>query len=236
MGLPYQRRKRHSFSWWQMILLVIGVVLIVFSWERISEGTHLEQSGQSATLAPGLTPTLPRSLSRADVLPTPTPDRDAPPRAIVFPAAALTSPIIEAIRTDNSWETRYLGNAVGHLEGTSWLNGIGGNIVLAGHVESETGAPGPFAYLFKVTTNDLVILQDGKQSVYYKVSTIVRAAPDDIGYVAQDGHDRLTLITCTDWDQNQRMYLGRLIVIAEPVATAAAPAGDKTTTAVNFDR
>jgi LPXTG-site transpeptidase (sortase) family protein len=236
MGLPYQRRKRRPFSWWQLILLVIGVVLIVFSWDRLNRESRVAQNGQLGNTAPGLTPTLPRSLSRADVLPTPTPDRDAPPRVIVFPAAALTSPIIEAIRTENSWETRYLGNSVGHLEGTSWLNGMGGNIVLAGHVESETGAPGPFAYLFKVTTNDLIILQDGKQSVYYKVSSIVRAAPDDIGYVAQDGHHRLTLITCTDWDQTQRTYLGRLIVIAEPVVTAKSPPDDKNTTGVYFNR
>ncbi len=233
MGLPYQRRKRRSFSLWQFLLLVIGVVLIVFSWERISQ---VSQGGQPGNLPPGVTPTMPRSLSRADVLPTPTPDLDAPPRNIIFPAAALTSPIIEAIRTQNSWETRYLGNSVGHLEGTSWLNGMGGNIVLAGHVESETGAPGPFAYLFKVTTDDLIILQDGKQSVYYKVSDIVRAAPDDIKYVAQDGRHRLTLITCTDWDQNQRTYLGRLIVVAEPVATAQASPDDKNTTGVNFNR
>ncbi len=233
MGLPYQRRKRRSFSLGQFVLLVIGVVLIVLAWDRANEAMRLAQTDG---LAPGVTPTMPRSLSRADVLPTPTPDRDAPPRVIVFPAAALSSPIIEAIRTQDSWETRYLGNSVGHLEGTSWLNGLGGNIVLAGHVESETGAPGPFAYLFKVSQDDLIILEDGKQSVSYRVSSIVRAAPDDIGYVAQDGRNRLTLITCTDWDQGLRTYRGRLIVIAEPVATAQAPEATPSTSGVNFNR
>lgn len=214
MGLPYRRRPRRVFSLWQILALGLGVVLIVLAWEQLS------RSSGSAPAAPdpNQTPTLPRSLTRRDVLPTPTPDLRAPRRAIVFPAAALTSPIIESIRTEDSWETRYLGRNVGHLEGTAWLDEPGGNIVLAGHVEDETGAPGPFAYLFSADVNDFVILQEGERSMIYRVTSIERAQPEDMFYVAQDGRHRLTLITCTDWNFTEQTYLGRLIVVAEPVA------------------
>lgn len=214
MGLPYSRRPRRNFSFFQLILMTVGVVLIVVSIQQLlSQG----QQPPPPTLPPGVTPTMPRALTRSDVLPTPTVDHSVPPRFIVFPAAALTSRIIEAIRTEDSWETRYLGDSVGHLEGTSWFGKEIGNIVLAGHVESETGAPGPFAYLFKVNKEDLVILQEGPTSRYYRVTEIIRAEPDDIYLTEQDGEDRLTLITCTDYNYKDRRYEGRLVVIAEPL-------------------
>jgi sortase A len=217
MGLPYSRRPRRSFSFWQLLFLGTGVILIVVAWDQISRNPGGLESATPAALEVGLTPTLPRSLTGRDVLPTPTPNLNAPRRAIVFPAAALTSPIIESIRTADSWETRYLGHNVGHLEGTAWLHGPGANIVLAGHVEDETGAPGPFAYLFGAKLGDLVILQEGTQQFVYRVTAIEQAEPTEMHYVAQNGSPRLTLITCTDWDYSERTYLGRLIVVAEPM-------------------
>ncbi len=164
----------------------------------------------------------PAGLTRRDVLPTPTPDVTAPVRIITFPGASMSAPIITAGRVQGTWETRHLGDSVGHLVGTSWLDDPGGNIVLAGHVESATGAPGPFAHLFEAAVGDLVILREGTREVRYRVTAREEAAPTDIGFVAQDGHPRLTLITCTDWDNDQATYLGRLVVVAEPVLDAAA--------------
>jgi LPXTG-site transpeptidase (sortase) family protein len=212
MGMPYSRRRR-SFSVWQFLLIAVGIGLIVFSYQQLNQTPETPV----ASLEPGTTPTVPRALGRGDVLPTPTIDYTKPQRSLVFPAAALTSRIIEAIRTDQSWETRYLGESVGHLEGTGWFNDIGANIVLAGHVENENGAPGPFAYLFKTTLDDLIILQEGSTSRYYKVTRIEHAKPDQVEYVSQDGIERLTLITCTGWDYKAQTYEGRLVVIAEPV-------------------
>lgn len=213
MSLPYHRRTRRKFTLWHTLFILAGVIFVVgiFQWWN--------ENGSS--LFPTPVTTTPRGLTRADVLPTLTPNPAAPVRSIVFPAAGLTSPIIESIRTANSWETRYLGSSVGHLQGTSWLNGAGGNIVLAGHVEDATGLPGPFAYLFKVKKDDLVILHEGTRGVYYRVVAIERAAPDNMSYVAQDGRPRLTLITCTDWDFKAETYQGRLIVVAEPLMSAS---------------
>ncbi|MHB8749860.1 MAG: hypothetical protein ACYDBJ_11815 [Aggregatilineales bacterium] len=48
------------------------------------------------------------------------------------------------------------------------------------------------------------------------MTTVVRAASDDIRYVSQDGHHRVTLITCADWDASTTRYLSRLVVVAVP--------------------
>jgi sortase A len=162
-----------------------------------------------------------QSLTREDVLATPTPDFSLPPRRITFPGAQVTAPIIPAGRVGGTWETRHLGENVGHLVGTSWLGETGGNIVLAGHVESATGAPGPFAHLFEARIGDMIIVQDGDRQERFMVKQILRAEPEDIQFVAQDGRPRLTLITCTDWDFETQTYDGRLVVVADPVIQAA---------------
>lgn len=231
MGLPYSRRPRRHFSFFQLLLLGIGVALIFVAWDSINRSTQTPDAAPASLVRLDVTPTMPRNLTAQDVLPTPTPNLNAPRRAIVFPAAALTSPIIESIRTEDSWETRYLGQNVGHLEGTAWLHGPGANIVLAGHVEDANGAPGPFAYLFDAALNDLVILQEGDTQTVYRVTAIERADPAAMHYVGQSGAPRLTLITCTDWDYSERTYLGRLIVVAEPVLNTQGLAALTTPTA-----
>jgi len=51
----------------------------------------------------------------------------------------------------------------------------------------------------------------------YRVTGVERAAPEEIGYIAQDSTPRLTLITCDDWDYQTQTYASRLVLIAEPV-------------------
>lgn len=212
MRSPYQRRPRRTFAWWQLLLMSLIVALLVLTWDRLG------LSRSSPAFAPPITPTMPQSLTQADVLPTPTPDPGAPRRALVFPGALARAPIIEAVRSGGTWEVRHLGDAVGHLQGTAWLDDPGGNIVLAGHVETAFGTPGPFAHLFEVQIGDEVILYEDERAAHYRVVAVEEASAQDIHYAIQDGQPRLTLITCDNWDQNAATYLNRLVVVAEPVA------------------
>ncbi|NLX08610.1 MAG: class F sortase [Chloroflexi bacterium] len=196
-----------------LLLLVAEIVVLVLAFDRLRQSWQPAQGSVSATLA------FAPALSRDDILPTPTPDTSRPPRSIVFPDAGVSASIIPAGRTATSWETRHLQDAVGHLSGTSWLDDFGGNIVLAGHVENASGEPGPFAHLFTAHLNARVVLRDGTREEHYRVTAIETAAPNALQYVAQDGRRRLTLITCTDWDSEAETYLGRLIVVAEPLDT-----------------
>lgn len=221
---PYQRRSGLRLSWWQFLVMIALIVGIVFAWNRFG-GRLLEPSPEATAapvptvpvMAPGITPTMPDRLTSADVLPTPTIDPEAIPRTITFPGALVTSRIINASRTYDSWETRYLGDSVGHLQGTSWIGEPGGNVVLAGHVTNERGEPGPFAYLFEAQIGDEVLLNDGDTIHQYRVSSIERVSPEAVEYVRQDGIPRLTLITCDDWNFNAQTYDSRLVVIAEPL-------------------
>jgi LPXTG-site transpeptidase (sortase) family protein len=90
---------------------------------------------------------------------------------------------------------------------------------------SKAIPPGPFAYLFEAEVGDLVILREGTREQHYRVTSIDRVGPYDVSYVAQDGHQRVTMITCTDWDYEQETYQGRLVVIAEPVLVTAQSGG-----------
>ena len=215
IGSPKKRRLR--FTRLSCTMLSVELIVLIFAVWRLS--TALLPS--PATDATPLRTPPPQGLRPEDVLPTPTPDRTAPVRQIMFPSASVGAPIIPAGRVRGTWETRHLGDSVGHLVGTAWLDGAGGNIVLAGHVESFTGAPGPFAYLFEAKLGDLVVLREGTHEQRYRVTRIEYVDPYDVTWLAQDGVSRITLITCTDWDYDIETYLGRLVVVAEPVALAA---------------
>ncbi|MBN1563364.1 MAG: sortase [Anaerolineae bacterium] len=200
------------------MLTVQLLVMLLVGW-RLSVLIFAESS--SHTVSTSMIRPAPTALSTRDVLPTPTPDFTIPARLITFPGASMSAPIIPAGRVGGTWETRHLGDSVGHLVGTSWLDGPGNNIVLAGHVESYTGDPGPFAHLFEAHEGDLIILREGTTESHYRVTAIKEVNPYDVSYVAQGGSSRLTLITCMDWDFEQNTYLGRLVVIAEPIIAAA---------------
>ncbi len=215
LGSPKKRRLR--FTPLSCTMLSVELIVLIFAVWRLSSALLPVASTDTTPLR---TPP-PQGLRPEDVLPTPTPDRTAPPRQIMFPAASVGAPIIPAGRVRGTWETRHLGDSVGHLVGTAWLDGPGGNIVLAGHVENFTGAPGPFAYLFEAKLGDLVVLREGAREERYRVTRIEHVDPYDVSWLAQDSISRITLITCTDWDFDSESYLGRLVVVAEPVVMAA---------------
>lgn len=208
--MAFRRRTKTAFSWWKTLLLLGGVIAIFSIWQSLET---------PANIAFGLvagTPTLPVRLTRVDVLPTLTPNANVPVRQLIIPAIQMSAPIVEAYRIGDSWEVRNLGNSVGHLVGTSWLDDPGGNIALAGHIDDADGKPGPFAVLSQAKVGDLVILREGQREIIYHVLMLAQAAPEDIQFVVQDGRRRLTLITCSDWDVKTANYLKRLVVVAVP--------------------
>jgi LPXTG-site transpeptidase (sortase) family protein len=215
IGSRYKHRTR--FTSQTCFMLSLEMVVLVFALWRMGVSVFPDFRHSAApTSAPGV-----QALTRQDVLPTPTPDTSAPVRLIAFPGASMSAPVIPAGRIQGTWETRHLGDSVGHLVGTSWLDDPGGNIVLAGHVESYTGSPGPFAHLFEAKLGDLIILREGIREEHFRVTDIERVDPNDVSWLAQDGRRRLTLITCTEWDNKSRTYQGRLVVVAEPDVTTA---------------
>jgi LPXTG-site transpeptidase (sortase) family protein len=191
----------------------VVLILIVWAWDhqrpRLSPASTL--STTPSPVSPGLT--------RQDVLPTPTVDFTVPQRVITFPGPGIFAPIVEALRVPGGWEMRNLGDSVGHLQGTAWIDDPQGNIVLTGHVENALGEPGPFAPLSQAKVGDRIILSEGGVQKWYEVVAVEQAAPDDLHYLTQNSDPRLTLITCAAWDVETQSYLKRLVVIAKPLSS-----------------
>ena len=135
--------------------------------------------------------------------------------SILIPSAGVYANIIRVYLDGVSWNIDDLGNNVGHLEGTDWLGGAPGNIVLSGHVELRDGSAGIFAGIKDLNPGDLVVLAQGDEEQRYSVTEVYMVEPDDLTPVYPTTSDRLTLITCDDYDFIRNIYEERIIVVAE---------------------
>ncbi|RZE02403.1 hypothetical protein C0Q64_11970 [Streptomyces albidoflavus] len=95
--------------------------------------------------------------------------------------------------------------------------GQNGNAVLVGHVDSATG-PAAFYGLSALRTGDAIVVErlDGRPA-HYTVSSLT-VHPKD-GFPADQVYrptltPRLTLITCADWDPDDRTYRSNLVLTA----------------------
>jgi LPXTG-site transpeptidase (sortase) family protein len=161
--------------------------------------------------------------------PTAAPTKIPVTYRIVSDKASISAVITElyyATDSDN-WDLSHLGSSAGHLEGTPMM-GLGGNFVLAGHVELKDGSQGPFAQLTMLTAGDLLtIIGDTipAPSVHqYQVTDIGKVLPTDFAVMRNHGYEELTLITCDDYNPKTQTYNSRVIVHARPVMAPTAAA------------
>ena len=105
----------------------------------------------------------------------------------------------------------HLGQTIGHLEGTA-APGSGSNAVYAAHVTISRDVFGPFANLSQLAPGDIIYVYEGDQEFQYIVDdakTVERTAIE-VTHPSDDG--RITLITCSNWDEAAGRYAERLIV------------------------
>jgi LPXTG-site transpeptidase (sortase) family protein len=136
--------------------------------------------------------------------------------SLFIPSAGIYAPVVQAYLDGTSWDVTRLGENVGHLQGTSWIDGPG-NVVLSGHVELADGRQGVFSNLDELQINDIIVVVTGENERRYVITQIDSTTPDDLGPIKPTVEDRLTLITCGNYDFFQDAYLERLIVVAEPI-------------------
>lgn len=140
---------------------------------------------------------------------------------ILIPALAVNAPIVQTYLNSGSWDVSNLGMNVGHLEGTMWLDDMPGNVVLSGHVEMRDGRQGVFAGLENLAEGETILLQHNGEMRRYRVVSVSNVAPDDLNPVRPTTDERLTLITCDNYDFFQDSYLERTVIIAEPEDAAS---------------
>ena len=164
----------------------------------------------------------PRFSNALAVTPSPTPiiARDIGPdienATLIIPSAGVVAPIVRVYIGGTSWDVSNLGNNVGHLEGTRWVSEKG-NVVLAGHVELSDGRQGIFANIDKLKIGDRVILTQNGIDYQYDVTSLATYESTNLTPVYPSPDNRITLITCGEYDFFTDSYLDRVVVVAEQV-------------------
>ncbi len=144
-----------------------------------------------------------------------------------IPALDVDTLVMDAPRTPDSWDIRGLKTRLAWLEGTA-APGEGGNTVLAGHVTVLGVGQGPFYYLHHLRAGDEIRVYSGSQVYVYAVEDQSVVKVDAVEITSQEYRDRLTLFTCTGWDEDSEKYQARRVVHAgllsvEPYDEQALP-------------
>jgi LPXTG-site transpeptidase (sortase) family protein len=137
---------------------------------------------------------------------------------IVIPALLLDTEVKYVPYDGFTWMITGLRQEVAWMGNTSWP-GLGGNTGLAGHVTVTGMGDGPFRHLDELPNGELVLLYTEKNMYTYQVRESKVTDDGDMSVTLPTDNPQISLITCVDWDQDNRMYLNRLVVIADLVRT-----------------
>jgi len=147
--------------------------------------------------------------------PTSTPLSILPALRIAAASIHLDAPVLESPIVNGEWQVPKF--AAGHLQGTDDPL-QGGNVVLAGHVESISSG-NVFGQIDQLHRGDLIHLYTKARVVTYRVSKVETVANNDMQVVGPTDQEQLTLITCSGaWLPLQHDYNERTVVIADRVS------------------
>ena len=126
--------------------------------------------------------------------------------------------IDESVQTipihDGEWDLTTLGTDIGWLTTTGARPGEAWAMVFIGHITVSAKEHGAFAYLQKIQKDAEVIYAAAGIRYVYQVENISRAGANEVNRLYLADGKSLLLITCTDWDETQRVYANRLVVQA----------------------
>lgn len=224
----YRRRRRRPSMMMLIIIGVIsGIIFVLVDRSRptapVQTATPLQQPTQEEPILDVDATATPVFSGQLSVTPSPTPiivndiAPDIENASLFIPGAGITAPIVRVYVGETSWDVSKLGNNVGHLQGTRWLP-EDGNVVLSGHVELADGRQGVFANLNGLQAGDRITISYDDVDYHYDVTTVGTYEPGDLSPVYPTSDNRLTLITCGNYDFFSDTYLERVVVVAEQVA------------------
>ena len=137
-----------------------------------------------------------------------------PGMTLKISSLGISMPVMGVPYVNKQWDTTWLGNAAGWLNGTAFPGGIG-NTVIVGHVYLADGTAGKFVNLEKVHWGDQVIIQIGDEKLVYKVKSVQIVNPDDSSILKHESTSVLTLVTCKGYDPVTGHYRKRVVVKAD---------------------
>ena len=175
-----------------------------------SSPSSVAQSGPPSSVS--TSPTPPSFFLLPSSSPTPA-STDTPPR-LQIPSLNIDEPVQTIPIHDGEWDLTALGTEIGWLTTTGARPGDAWAMVFIGHITVSAKEHGAFAYLQKIQKDAEVIYQFAGNSYVYRVENISRAGPTEVNRLYLADGKSLLLITCTDWDETQRVYASRLVVQA----------------------
>ncbi|NPA92802.1 MAG: sortase, partial [Chloroflexi bacterium] len=124
---------------------------------------------------------------------------------LAIPRLNVQAPIVGVPQTNGQWDTTWLGNQIGWLQGTAFPTWQG-NTVLTGHVYLASGLPGPFVNLHQLHWGDTIEIHAFGLVYTYEVRNVMRVTPQDLTPLAHKSHDWITLLTCQGYDPQEDTY------------------------------
>jgi LPXTG-site transpeptidase (sortase) family protein len=122
-------------------------------------------------------------------------------------------PILAVPLINGQWNTQWLSNQVGYLEGTTFPTWKGNSIITA-HLYLSNGEPGPFIDLDKLQFGDLITIEAWNQSYIYSVrSKGVVPASYRLSF-EKEPYSWVTLVTCTGFNERSNQFDSRILVKA----------------------
>ena len=132
---------------------------------------------------------------------------------LIIPSLLIEAQIVGVPEGGSGWDTSWLWDQVGYLEGTAFPT-WSGNSALAGHVNLPNGKPGPFAKLANLKYGQQIVVEGWNQQYIYEVREVTQVNPSDLTVLKHEEYPWLTMIACRDFDPNTNNYLNRTIVRA----------------------
>jgi LPXTG-site transpeptidase (sortase) family protein len=189
-------RLRRRFAGWVVMATLIGVVAIVLFVFRTYPASAPVPTGPKESMVD---------------------ERVLEGMKLIIPRLGVETTVINARIIGHDWDISQLTGEVAHLEGTAFP-GQPGNAALAGHVTIPGSGWGPFRELETLQIGDEVAIRMADNQVFtYHVSQVSLVDPTTVQVALPTPDTRLTLMTCTGWDEGVDRYLQRVVVVAELV-------------------
>jgi LPXTG-site transpeptidase (sortase) family protein len=129
-----------------------------------------------------------------------------------IPSLGVSIDIVGVPQTGDEWDTTWLGQNIGWLEGSAFPT-LPGNTILTGHVWDSFNRPGPFAQIKTLGYGDQIMIHAWGQTYTYAVRESQWVLPWQVGQVFQHKeYDWVTLLTCEIYNPFTGDYFFRRII------------------------
>ncbi|MBG0787812.1 MAG: sortase, partial [Anaerolineaceae bacterium] len=133
---------------------------------------------------------------------------------LTLPGLGVSAQIVGVPLESDGWNTSWLGNDAGYLEGSAFPT-TAGNTVITGHIWTSTNKPGIFLDLNTLRFGDEVRIYAWGRVYTYKVISNYLVSDTNVSNVMQsETADWLTLLTCDGYDPETGTYAYRRVVRA----------------------